>query len=383
VASIRRKQASKYWFACFTQIDGRRVQRSTKETDRKKAQKLADSFEQVARLQMTAQQAQRIIAGIFQRVSGDSLPSISVRSYFESWLARKKSETTNSTHVFCNCKARRFLAWLGDRAERELVTVARRDILAFRESEEARVNPRTVNHGIKILRMIFQDAKRDAIIADNPAEGVKLVRRNESRARRPFTLSEIKRLLSDADDEWRSLIIFGLYTGQRLGDLARLTWANLDLQQSELRLSTGKTGRRQIIPLAQPLRRHMQGLHAGNDPREPLHPRSFASVEKSGKVGTLSRQFYELMVDAGMVPAKKHRASENGAGRNGRRAISEISFHALRHTATSLMKNAGISPAIVQDIIGHDSEAISAHYTHIDEVGKRSALEKLPDILGG
>jgi hypothetical protein len=36
----------------------------------------------------------------------------------------------------------------------------------------------------------------------------------------------------------------------------------------------------------------------------------------------------------------------------------------------------------VQDIIGHDSEAMSAHYTHIDEASKRSALEKLPDILG-
>jgi integrase len=71
------------------------------------------------------------------------------------------------------------------------------------------------------------------------------------------------------------------------------------------------------------------------------------------------------MVDAGMMPAKKWRH------------ISEISFHALRHTTTSLMKNAGISPAVVQDIIGHDSEAISAHYTHIDDAAKRSALQKL------
>jgi integrase len=25
------------------------------------------------------------------------------------------------------------------------------------------------------------------------------------------------------------MILFGLYTGQRLGDIARLTWANVDL----------------------------------------------------------------------------------------------------------------------------------------------------------
>lgn len=175
VPSIRKKLGSKYWFACFALPDGTRVQRSTKETDRKKAQKLADNFEEVARLQMTARQAQRVISEIFQRVNGDSLPSTSVRSYFESWLVRKKSETANSTHIFYSGKARRFLNWLGDRAERQLITVTRGDILTFRESEEARVNPSTANHGIKVLRMIFQDAKRDGIIADNPAEGVKRV----------------------------------------------------------------------------------------------------------------------------------------------------------------------------------------------------------------
>ena len=363
--------------------DGTRTQRSTKETDRKKAQKLAESFEQVARLQMTARQAQRVIGEIFQRANGDALPSTSVRGYFESWLVRKKSETVNSTYVFYSGKARRFLNWLGDRAKRQLITVTRGDILAFRESEGLRVNPPTVNHGIKVLRMIFQDAKREGIMADNPAEGVRLVKRTESRRRRPFTIPEIKQLLSVADAEWRSLIQFGVYTGQRLGDLARLTWANLDLERNELQLTTRKTGRQQIILLAPLLQQHVQSLPFGDDRRKPLHPRAFASVEKSGKVGTLSRQFYELMAEAGLAPKKKHRTGKNGMSRTGRREISEISFHSLRHTATSLMKSAGVPTAIVQDIIGHDSEAVSAHYTRIDESAKQSALRKLPDISGG
>jgi site-specific recombinase XerD len=46
------------------------------------------------------------------------------------------------------------------------------------------------------------------------------------------------------------------------------------------------------------------------------------------------------------------------------------------------MKNAGISASIVQDIIGHESAAISANYTHIDEAAKRTALSAMPDVLG-
>jgi integrase len=52
----------------------------------------------------------------------------------------------------------------------------------------------------------------------------------------------------------------------------------------------------------------------------------------------------------------------------------------LRHTATSLLKNAGVSDVIARDIIGHDSAAVSANYTHIDQETKRVALDKLPDV---
>jgi len=382
MASVRKKQDSKFWFACFTHVDGSRTQRSTKETDRKRAQKLADTFEEAAHRQTTARQAQRVITEVFHCATGDSLPSTSVRSYFEAWLARKKPETAPSTFTFYSGKARRFLTWLGDRSERDLFTITSTDILAFRASEAARVSPSTVNHAVKFLRMVFEDAKRDGVIPDNPVDSVKLIKRTGERSRRPFTIAEIKRLLAVANDEWRSLIVFGLYTGQRLGDLARLTWANLDLEHSEIRLFTSKTGRRQIIPLAPPLRRLVDTLPGSDDPTRPLHPGAFRSVEKSQKVGTLSRQFYELMADAGLAPVKKHRKAKDGAGRDGRRNISEISFHALRHTATSLMKNAGISAAIVQDIIGHESAAISANYTHIDDVAKRTALWAMPDVLG-
>src|SRR5437764_14970183 len=100
MASIRKKSGSKYWFACFLFADGTRVQRSTKETDRKKAQRLAETFEEVARDRLTARQAQRVVADTYQRVTGNSLPSTTTRDYFKSWLDRKKPETSTSTHLF-------------------------------------------------------------------------------------------------------------------------------------------------------------------------------------------------------------------------------------------------------------------------------------------
>ena len=85
-----------------------------------------------------------------------------------------------------------------------------------------------------------------------------------------------------ADPEWQSLIKFGLYSGQRLGDLALLTWSNVDLARDELRLVTRKTGKRLTIPLAQPLREHIQSLAAIRLARSSLHPRCLRSRAQEG-----------------------------------------------------------------------------------------------------
>ena len=54
MASLRRFPGTKYWYSCFTMPDGQPVQRSTRKIDRKKAQKMADQFEETRRSNLTA-----------------------------------------------------------------------------------------------------------------------------------------------------------------------------------------------------------------------------------------------------------------------------------------------------------------------------------------
>jgi integrase len=381
MASIRKKQRSKFWFACVTLPNGRRVHRSTKETDRKKAQKIAEQWEAVTRGRVTARQTQRVIADLYRDITGQRLVFPTAREYFDAWVTRKKPETAPSTYRFYYDKARAFLNWLGKRADEQISLIDRQDILDFRAAELKRVSPRSVNHAVKFLRMVFKTAKEDGKYHDeNPATGVRVAKLRDQDRRRGLTIPEIQRILKVANDEWRSLIYFGLYTGQRLGDVARLTWSGVDLDRDEIYFVSRKTGRTMIIPIAPPLRAQIEQVPAGDDPHQPLHPRAFASVEKSGGVKTLSRQFRELLADAGLATKKAHRKTEVAPGRDGPRELSQISFHSLRHTATSLMKNAGINASVVMDIIGHESEAISRAYTHIDEETKRKAIAKLPPI---
>lgn len=379
MASLRRFPRSPFWFACFTAPDGRRLQRSTKETGRKAAQAKADQWEAFSKERAKAKQAHRVIADIYRMAHNEALPMSTARAFFDGWLARRKHEVKPATFVAYEARARHFLGWLGDKAAQPLSEIAVTDIQRYRDSEAKRVSAQTVNIAIKIMRIMFEDARRDNLVADNPAKDVRTLKAKDAAStRRPFAPAELRAILSVADDEWRSIIIFGIYTGQRLGDIAKLTWANVDYAANEIRLRTSKNGRVVNIPITSPLRNHLETLPAGDNPRAPVHPRAFAVMERQGRVGMLSRQFGEILTDAGLAQVRTH--GSMGKGRNARRATSELSFHCLRHTATSLMKNAGASSAVVEDIIGHNSAEMSAHYTHIDSAAKRKALDAMPDV---
>ena len=133
---------------------------------------------------------------------------------------------------------------------------------------------------------------------------------------------------------------FGLYTGARLSDVASLTWENVDLPARELRFIAKKTGKTIILPLDGPLAAHIETLPAADSPETPLHSRAFSIVEKQGKTGHLSNQFADLLAQTGLRKKQPHRKS-NDKEQGRRRRNGDVSFHSLRHTAVTLLKEAG------------------------------------------
>jgi integrase len=384
MASLRKKDGSPFWFGCFTLPDGTRTQRSTGTSDRSKALRIAHQFEDAAKEaaegRFTEARARRTISAIYALASRDALASSSTADFLAAWLKRKELEAGEATHAKYTSVVKQFNRSLGSKAKRDIVQVTACDITKFRDQLADTLAPGTVNVALKIIRSAFAQAHRDGLIDANEAERVSTLKKPTRFERRPFSLPELKRILEPADDEWRGMILFGLYTGQRLGDIARLTWHNVDLQHSELRLTTEKTGRIQTLPLASPLRRFIEEkLPAGDKPGAPLFPRIYATAEKHKYIGNLSNQFYGILVSAGLALKKSHKST--GKGRNAKREQNALSFHSLRHTATSLLKRAGVSDAVAMEFIGHDSKSVSRHYTHIDTATLKAAADKLPDVL--
>ena len=381
MSCVWKSPKSRFWIAQFTDHTGRRRNRSTKTTDRRKAQKLAEHYEAAYARKRTARQIREVIASAYAEITGEQLVNKSLRSFSQSWLAAKRHEVAESTLEFYKKAADKFLTHLGPLADADLAEISREHVLDFRNREAEKFAPKTVNHDLKAVKMLFLAAKRDGLIADNPAEDVKTVaQRGEKRSRRPFSLDELRSALSVADDEWRSMILFGLYTGARLSDVASLTWENIDLSARELRFIAKKTGKTIILPLDGPLAAHVEALPAADSPRTPLHPRAFSIVEKQGKTGHLSNQFADLLAQAGLRKKQPHRKT-NDKEQGRRRRNEGLSFHSLRHTAVTLLKEAGIPQAVVMELVGHDNEEMSQHYTRVGRTALEGAARAFPDLL--
>jgi integrase len=383
MASLRKHPRSPFFFACYTLPDGQRTQRSTGTDDRRKAMSIALKYEDAAREASAGRfiesRARKVIADIYLMANAEVLPNSTTRDFLKTWLGRKSLEAHDNTYQRYEGVINQFLAHIGPKADADIKKITPTDIASFRDEAAQRLATGTANLMLKILWSVFTTARREGLIDDNPAERVTILKRKRDFERRAFTLEELKELWKHADEEWRGMILFGLYTGQRLGDIAALSRKNIVLDRAEFHLTTGKTGRRKILPLAAPLLAYIQKLPKSKDSAAPLFPRANGIMQRQGRAGNLSNLFHKILVSAGFAEKRSHHST--GKGRDTVREQNEISFHSLRHTATTLLKSAGVSDAVTREFIGHDSPAVSQQYTHIPTDTLRQAADKLPDIF--
>lgn len=379
MASVHQK--GKWWYGFIRLPNGKQTSRNlgleSKPSLKKKALALAEKLEHELRKGTGAAKFQTAMRELYEEASGTEVPDARLADYIEDWLDSKIGSIEDQSIEYYRSNLNNFVRWFAENRPdcERLHQVTTRDVEAYRKHELKERSARTVNHRIKTLRMVFSKALREGMIDSNPLTGVAKAKERKAVVR-PFTLGEIGIILGVADPEWRSMVLIGFYTGQRLKDISLLTWENLDLAREEITLTTSKTQREMTIPIVAPLMEHLASLPSTDDPRTPLHPVASAKVIEQKRSGALSRQFYSLMAKAGLVEKKAHRKQPAQT----RYQRSPISFHSLRHAATSALKNAGVSDAMAREIIGHESKEINRVYTHFETDAIRRAMENMPEI---
>lgn len=389
MASLHRQPGKPNWFCAYTG-GGSRHFKSTKTSDKREAWQICNAWVKASALgeKLTPERARDVIAAGVADVlmaTGQTLPTATFRDWCKRWLEFKEVENEQRTHERYEVSIRRFLNFLGPKADGDLTTLKADDVIRFRDETAKTLSTTSCNMDLKVLRSCLNAAKRQELIEKNVANNVSTLKQRGDHKRRAFTLAEIQKVLKTCDErggEWRGLVLTAVYTGQRLGDIARITWQQVDLEKRQVSFVTEKTGKRLSLSIAKPLNDFLESMLSTDDPREFIFPRAAAAAEK--RTGTISTKFYdEILAPAGVVPVRPKKYVSSGKGRNARRTQSELSFHSFRHTLTTWLKSAGASNALAQMIIGHDSEVVSRGYTHLSADDTIAAIAKLPNITEG
>ena len=350
-------------------IKGKRYSRSTRTTDREKAEKFLERF--LSPLGLGSRR----------------LPLADV------WLEYVKSpDRRDLAQSTLNAKRlvwMEFARWMEHHHLEigNLAEVTHEAIAEYLACIRAEVCASTYNARICVLREIFHVLAAKAGLVDDPWEGVRL-HADDCHSRRELTLDEIERLMkaaAKAGGEWKRLFTIGIYTGLRLRDCCCLAWNSVNLERGVIQLIPTKT------------RKHAHGQPV----TIPIHPQLKAELstpilESSSTRSTCSTRLPSIFVNpmlADYYKNSKWRIShglelifkaahiETSVKIEGRRTRTpEATFHSLRHTFVSLAANAGVPLPVVQSIVGHSSTAMTRHYYHENEEVLRQAVAAIPTI---
>lgn len=392
------RSRSPFWICCYTAADGRRLKKSTKQTDRTKALEFCLTLQRAedlaARGTLTETRARELIGEVLERTSGESVEFFTAEGWLRDWLRGKEISKAEGTHTKYAHTVESFVRHLGARAKLNIAAISTKDVAGYRDAELASgKHPNTVRYLLKQLRIPFNAARRHGIILHNPAEAVELpaVAKSEDGAearRDAFTVEQVEALLGaaishehgkpvfEAGAEWRGAILFAYFTGARLQDVANVTWNAIDLPAHTITYRAKKGGKLVTVPIHPELESYLLDLPARDSGKAFLFP-ALAGKSTSGRSG-LSMTFARIMARARVAGEILRKRSEGGKGRT----VRSLTFHSLRHSFNSAMANAGVSQEVRMKLTGHMSADMNKGYTHLELEPLRAAVAVIPGIQG-
>jgi integrase len=216
---------------------------------------------------------------------------------------------------------------------------------------------RQADYAWVVLARVLSFGLDRGLVAANPcARGGRLYR--GSRAERIWSEADEAAFLERAPAHLHLPLLLALWTGQRQGDLLRLTWSAYD--GGHIRLQQSKGRQRVVIPVGAPLK-------AALDATPKRSPIMLTTL--NGKPWT----------------PDGFRASWAKACK--RAGITGVTFHDLRGTAVTRLAIAGCTEAEIATITGHSMRSVRAiidtHYLSRDPVLGESAISKLERNASG
>jgi integrase len=193
-----------------------------------------------------------------------------------------------------------------------------------------------------------------------------------------LTLEEIAGILQLVRDRSRwdvSIILHTIpaYTGMRRGELLRLRWCDIEFEQDGV-IARSKKQSRQEVETKRRIDLHPELKAILLDWREK-RPKGQYVVCDSGCLESLTprlanKRFWQPLRGTTWCLAS-------------RRNLFKIGFHTYRHSLASNLAAGGVDQRVIDEWMGHQTEAMRKRYRHLFPKTRRSAIESFSLMAPG
>jgi Site-specific recombinase XerD len=235
------------------------------------------------------------------------------------------------------------------------------------------------------LHKALQDAVKKKLIPFNPADAAELpkLQRDADGAGdvKTWTRAELDTFLRHvASDRFFPLWRLAAWTGMRRGELAGLTWRDVDLEAATItvrraRVTVKSTDVRESKPKTHKGRRQVELDEETTAALTAWQERQDAEREEWPGKWPAHGLVFALQDGSALHPDYLSRAFRA----HGKRAkLPTVRLHDLRHTHATLMLAAGVPVKVVSERLGHSTVAFTMEvYQHVLPGDQRDAVQNL------
>ena len=244
-------------------------------------------------------------------------------------------------------------------AKNSLASIQGKEIAAFRDMrEKGGVGPNTIRLDLALISHLFSTAIKEWGMTGliNPVQQIRKPKLPKGRDRR-ILHGELGRIIKASESPLLGeLIRFALETAMRRSELAGMVWNLVDLKKRTVTLPETKNGEKRIVPLSTEAVRILERI-----------PRRLDGEVWGMEPDSITQAFLRAVTRARAAYVKeveeKHRGEKDT--KPDPAFLVDLTFHDLRHEATSRLFELGLSTEKVKEITGHKTYQMLARYTHL------------------
>ena len=364
--SLINKGEGKPWLARWV-YKGQVYYRTTGELDKKKALKKLEYITRPYREKRTIDVERNLLNRIQSLQESIGKEKLLIKDLWTMFAKKLKTDgveepTTRCYEGIVGCMT----SWMTPKAK-YVNDITSKLAEEYLEHLSATVGAATYNIRLVLFKRIWKSLHKDYMMCADAWENFKK-KKVPKTTRRTVTNIEIGKVLTKAETfDMKLLLTLGIYTGLRISDCALLKWSDIDIEHNILKVIPIKTKKHMDAPIEIPI--HPTLLKTL---QEAKHDSEFVSETNANayKAGHLSGQVVALFKSCGITTSKKV---------DGKVKLL-CGFHSLRHTFVSMAINSGMSPLLVQKIVGHSAVSMTEHYYHDNMDKMVEGINSLPDI---